>query len=57
MNNCDWTPNDVNPVRRLFQVRQALELPHLPKEHRDSLQELATNLERKFEAPVKGERK
>ena len=41
--SADWTP-----ARRLFQVRLALEVLHLPTEHREGMEELASNLERKY---------
>jgi hypothetical protein len=48
----DWTPTQADPARRLVQVRQALEHLQLCRAHRDGLEELAFNLERKFIQPV-----
>lgn len=41
----DWTPT-IDPARRLFQVRHALGVLHLPALDRQGLEEFACNLER-----------
>lgn len=46
----DWTPTPDARARRLFQVRAVLVHLHLPLEHREGLEELASNLE-KFTIP------
>jgi len=51
----DWTPT-IDPARRLFQVRHALEVLHLPAHDRIGMQELAANLEAKINRP-QGQRK
>jgi hypothetical protein len=39
----DWTP--VDRARRLVQIRHALEVLHLPRHHREGMEELACNIE------------
>lgn len=52
----DWTPSQIDPARRLFQVRHALEVLHLHAQDRAGMEEHANNLERKLNRP-EGQRK
>ena len=54
--SADWTNTQIDPARRLVQVRQALNHLYLSREHRDGMEELASNLERKFTQPTRAQK-